>query len=408
MRLDELNDNELDATIRGLLPSIQRPAEWDEQQREQLMHFITTGETGRQSRHGRLADGVVQAEPLNTRGVDGAVSRRWWLVAAAVVLLVVGLTIIQRPASEPAPAQQPTVPPATTVPDDVSVPSLNGDLPRPDRFPIVTDSWPSAATATASWIATARSDSAAITQALIARSDEDTISDGVAISVTADPPTEALTGPPQIINVAGVDFHVYVSQGSPVRTSVVLPGTPTIKVSGIGAIAFVQAARGIPVENLNVADTDEYTFNIGQLPVGYDVVVPPTLFANRPVDAFTQADGTDGITAIVSAHNPLITAASVGTLDRVDINGTPGWLYDQGLWAVVRFQVSGTTWATITDASSAGDVLAFARSLEFVDETTWAARYKIAAPTLPETDLTIQTAEASATTEPPSVPHLRP
>jgi hypothetical protein len=47
------------------------------------------------------------------------------------------------------------------------------------------------------------------------------------------------------------------------------------------------------------------------------------------------------------------------------------------------WKVSDITWVTITGAASLDAALAFAGSLELVDEATWRARYHVESPEFP-------------------------
>lgn len=407
MPLDELTDEQLDRQLRELLSSSPRSHAWERTQRERLLHYITTGETElHPTGPDTTADGG-DASVLELARSQGERSRpgRWWILtsAAAAVILVVGLVAAQRPDDAPVPAQQP-ISPRTIAPADssaVDVPSLpSAAALRPDRFGVVTDAWPTAATATASWGGQVGWQNPTVAEALLARPDGDALRDGVALTVRSDTPSsDSFPGTPQHATVAGLDVEVYVEPGSHAITTVVLPGTPTVSVSGLDPVAFLEAAGGLPVVGERIDDDGEVTFAIDDLPAGYEAVVPPTRLPLGSVDASTRAadgDGADGILVWVQVRNPLIAYGQVGDLEQVDINGSVGWLRDRGRGSSVHWQVSNTTWASVAGASTVDDALSFARSIEFVDEATWTERYGV-----PESDFPTRDQSLGMDTAPP-------
>ena len=318
---------------------------------------------------------------------DAAAHGRRWLVtamaaAAATVLVVVGLASVQRPAEEPPAQQSPlSVPTATPLPSS---------LAKPDRFAVVTDAWDFASTATASWGGLIGWDNAAGIDAVVARVDGEYLRDPVVLSSRSELTDLALRGSPQVETVAGIDVEVYVEPGSPAITTVVLPTPVPTMLSGANPLAYLEAVGEIPISEARVNASGEITMTVGQLPSGYTTVVPPTELPLGSVEASTRADdaaGGEGIGAYVTRSNPMIALAQVGDLQRVDVNGTEAWLRDRGgPGSTVVWQVSETTWAQVGGASSADDALAFARSLEFVDEATWVDHYIVDEPNYPTRD----------------------
>ncbi|HYN35328.1 MAG TPA: hypothetical protein VES40_22065 [Ilumatobacteraceae bacterium] len=395
MSLDELTDNQLDKRLRELLTPAPRSRSWERVQRDRLIHYITTGNvdlpsdapttTAEPGASGPLLE-LTSPEPNRARF-------HGWLVAGAaatVAVLVVGLLTLQRPVDAPAPAQQPQITTAS-IPAASSpvVPALRASALTPDQFGVVSDSWPSAATSSAMWGGQLGWDNATAAEALVARPDGDLLRDGIALSVSADGSRDQFRGVPQRATVAEVPVEVYVENGSPAITTVVLPGTPEVTASGLDPISFLEAAGGFPVYGQQVDDDGEVTFAIGPLPDGYEVIVPPTRMPLGSVNAFTRAsdgDGGDGISVWVEVRNPLIAYAQVGDLQQVDVNGNDGWLLDRGLGSNVIWQVSDTTWAYVGGASSADVAIEFARSIDFVDEATWTERYDVAQGVFPTRD----------------------
>ena len=188
-------------------------------------------------------------------------------------------------------------------------------------------------------------------------------------------------------------MRLYVAGGTPTLKTVVLPGTPALAVTGLDPVSFLESSNGFPILGPRVGTDGEVTFAVGKLPDGYEVVVPPSRLALGSFDAVTQApdgDGGDGVSAWAEVRNPLTAYATVGDLQRVDINGVSGWMRDQGRGSPVIWQVSQTTWALIGGATTADDAVTFARSLTFVDEATWRSRYNVGEPNYPTKDQQLQ------------------
>lgn len=410
MPLDELTDDQLDRQLRELLPPAPRSQSWERAQRERLIHYITTGDPKipLDTAHPDHGEGGQLLELAPTRTAP-ARPRRWWILtsAAAAIALLGGLVVAQRPADAPAPAQQPgtaSEPPAD-VPSD-SVPSLPAGAVEPDRFGVVTDTWPTAASASAGWGSLLGSDATAA-EALVARSDADHIRDGITLTVHPTDTDDHYLGTPQQRTVAGLDVEVYVEPGTPAITTVVLPGTPALAVSGLDPIAFVEAAGGFPIHGARVDDNGEATFAVDALPDGYDVIVPPTRRAIGSIDAWTRAsdgDGGDGIAVRVGVTDPRLAWAQVGDLQQIDINGNTGWLHDSGSGSSVHWQASDTTWASVVGASTVDDALRFARAIELVDQATWTERYNVERPEYP----TLDELNAAGTPPPPASTIAKP
>jgi hypothetical protein len=180
--------------------------------------------------------------------------------------------------------------------------------------------------------------------------------------------------------------EIYVENGTPALTTVVLPGSPTLAVTGQDPIGFIEDAGGFPIDGARIDSNGNATFAVGGLPEGYEVVVPPSQLPVGSVNAATRVpddDGGDGLAVWVEVRNPLISYAQVGELQQVDINGTPGWMIDSGPGSPVMWPASPTTWAMISGATSVDIAVDLARSVTFVDEATWVERYDVETVTYP-------------------------
>lgn len=339
---------------------------------------------------------------------DSADSRsaghKWRLLgaAAAGVILIGGLAIAQRPESDQAPAAQPLNPaPASEVP---APPATVAELPtpalRPDVYPVVSDGYPNAETASASWGGQLGSTGTTVAEALVAHVDSSALSDGYQLSVrSAD--DGVFAGTRQAARVAGLDVQVWVENGSPALTTVVLAGSPTLEVTGQDPMRFIEDAGGFPITGARIDSNGNVTFAVGTLPLGYEVVVPPSPLPLGSIDASTRVaddDGGDGLAVWVQVRNPLISYAQVGDLRQVDINGTMGWMSDNGPGSPVMWPASSTTWALVGGATNADVALEFARSVDFVDEDTWTERYDVETAIFPQPNDEVATTDVVNTT----------
>ncbi len=390
MPLGELTDEQMDRLLREMLPRSAGSRAWEVAEREHLLRHISSGAVSSDAHLPVELSGVdvdvsvpVGAHDIRV-GIDqpGARTRaRRWLVPASVAaaaVLVLGLMAIEREPDEPAPAQQPVVTEGSA-PSPVA-PALPSDAPLPDRFPIIDDAWPGADRATGWWGGQIGWENGAMTEALVARRDGDWLRDGIALTVRAGGPVASGTPRPTV--VAGQLVDVYVENGSPVLTTVVLPGSPVVTVSGRDPIAFLEAVGGVPVVDPRSGPDGALTFDIGVLPDGYETIVAPTPLPLGAIDAATQVanDDADGLVVFVSRRNPLVAWAQATDVGPADVNGAPGWADDRGPGSTVIWRVSETTWASVGAAPDAATALEFARAVRFVDEATWSTRYGVDVP----------------------------
>ena len=338
---------------------------------------------------------------------------RWRLVgaAAAGVLLVGGLAIAQRPQDEPAPAAQSPIPAPAAQPPvpapgaEVSAPSttvaeLATPALEPDAYPVIPDAYPNAKLASARWGGQLGWNGSPSAEALVARLEGDTVTDGLQLSVRSNP-ADAFAGEAQAMQLVGLEVQVYVENGSPALTTVVLPGSPTLAVTGQDPIGFIEDAGGFPIAGARIDSNGNITFAVGTLPTGYEVIVPPSQLPIGSVDASTWVpddDGGDGLAVWVEVRNPLISYAQVGELTRVDVNGTTGWMIDSGPGSPVMWPASPTTWAMVSGATNADIALEFARSIDFVDKDTWIEWYGVQPTNFPPQDGQIISGDPTATT----------
>lgn len=325
----------------------------------------------------------------------------WRLIgaAAAGVILVGGLTIAQRQQGDPAPVAQAPTPPATAV--AVPRPAV-ADLPapalRPDVFPVIPDTYQNADLVSAVWGGPIGGTGAVPAEGLVALVDGDTISNALQLSVVSET-AGAPYAPAATAQVAGLDVEIYVENGTPTFTTVVLPGSPALAVTGQDPIGFIEDAGGFPIDGARIDSNGNATFAVGDLPAGYEVIVPPSQLPVGSVNAAIRFPVGNDLAIWADVRNPLINWAQAGQLRQVDINGTLGWTTDSGPRAFVIWPASPTTWAMISGATNADLAVDLARTVTFVDEATWSERYEVeAGPSPTPADQTDADVVATTTT----------
>ncbi len=272
--------------------------------------------------------------------------------------------------------RSPVTPPTIT-------PTMPSDAPVfPDAFPIVPEEDARASASTGSYGGVTGWDLADQMHAVVAMDDGARLTNGTVI--TADPSFDvtqmaAQTAVP--ITVAGIEGTLFT--GGNTRTFVVV-GTPTLLVRAADPVAFVEAAGGIPAVDVRVGAEGAATFSLGDLPDGYRAVVEPTVpMAGGSLNAWTdvEGEGDNGAIVIVMPDAYAMTWAVYGDLERVDVDGRPGWVSDRGGVTLI-WQVGGT-WAMISAPTTLDAVLDVARRVEFVDRATWEQRYDVELGTYP-------------------------
>lgn len=316
-------------------------------------------------------------EPLAPRRTQRLV------VAAAAAAIVVGgvaaIAVATRPAS--------TVPPGSASPpaEDESVYRVpaNTDEHVLDLFPVISEEWAGTASVSANWTYALTDDpNSPIVDTLVARVDESGFSDAVRIAV--GPMDTSDWGTPTSATVAGTDVEVYVNDpgGRPATATVVIPGEPQVTVSGQDPIAYLEAIGGAAVSDLQTDANEEVGFAISEPPAGYAIVFEPTLRPFGPTNAQAMVDGNDtpnGAAVTTSVENPLLTYALFADAERIDVNGTQGWLLEMESMANLYWQV-GDVWVSAEGASTVEAALEFAGSIELVDEATWSQHYGVVRP----------------------------
>jgi hypothetical protein len=362
---------------------------------------VSAAEVTEQSRH-RTELAFPRRDDTGHPEAGTAGNRRWLLSAAAATILVTGMVaaigLVDRGPSSPADGEPSSTPQAGSSPIRPSTSSAPGDAagatklnvtitptraeqPRPDRFPIVRD--PNAVSAFGQYEAGGSRGS--MVTALVGEIEGDRLSDGIRIELRTTPPEVTSTRQRQVVEIDGTDVDVY-DNGDDTSTAIV-PGEPTIAITGLDPTQFLQRT-GLDVVTFDAArPLESLTIDQAALPDGYDVIVEPVMKTEAvSASTVTALEGGDGPAVGVSRSNPLTFFATRGVLERTEVNGIPAWGAATPGGHTIVWPVSESTWAqarvrggpteTITLAASTD----YAAAVEFVDETEWRAQYRVAEP----------------------------
>ena len=214
--------------------------------------------------------------------------------------------------------------------------------------------------------------------------------DPVTITVFADIDTIPLENPyedgGEEVVVEGVTYTRYVLGSNPVRIGLVHRGDTDVAIVGEDPAAFLAAAGGIPVTDTALRPDGGVSFSLGDLPDGYQTIVPPSTFPTLSprVDLTVGSDGDDTFGNLTTGRlSDLLLHAGATPFRQVDVNGTTGWANEPSGGGVdlIVWQVAPETWAT---AMGSGETaLELARDAVFVDETTWQSTYDVTRPADP-------------------------
>lgn len=391
MSTDELSFPDVFDALRELRHDIDPSAGWEREQRARLLTFIETGTV----EVSRTADPTEDADVV---AFDVGVESRPRLrvavaiaVAASAVLLVAGLVVAPR-------WRGAEVPPAT-------LPSTTEDgvVPFPDRYPVLPAGHPMESRVTALFDGQLDWDNEPQSWMIVGRVVDDVVVDAVRISTTAASPDEAASrlvdaSPGEPVEALGSGWMLFRDVAEVMDVAIGRHGPATLAIAGTDPVGTVARLGGLGATVDTSVDARGQPFlTVNALPDGYRVIAGPEAFVPGAMSArLTIPDGEgapdptlpdpvgdegDGITVYVSMVDPFLMP--IDGLRRVDINGIEGWVSTTDGAPMITWKVSDTTWATIWDAADTDAAVAFARSLEFVDQTTWVGRYAVPDPLYP-------------------------
>jgi hypothetical protein len=373
-----LDDADLDRALRDLLPPMPRSAAWEANQRDAMVSFIeartlATHQRSAARTHVGLAD-PIEAGALRRPRVGVVLG-----MAAVNLLLVAGLFVAPRwIGHEVPPAAEPvgTEPRVSTAPAPSAVPLAA----LPDRYPIVDDAGEVHAFYLPEPVGQPRR-----TRALIARvGDDGSLTDVIDVEVTeVDSCVDSGCTVVGTVVVDGRDATVYeLARYDDQRLrSLVIPapaGSPVISLTGADPVGFIEAAGENPVQALPDRPDGELDVAVGALPEGYDVVLPPqpSVRGASSAGAWFMV-GSSQVAVIAHRESELLGMGRLSPIERVDINGTQGWTYDEGAGSPVIWQASPTTWISVTGSPDQMTAIEIARSVRLVDRSTWESTYEI-------------------------------
>lgn len=402
----ELTEHEVVDALRAMRPDVDTPDGWEAEQRVRLLTFIETGVI--RDTQAVSAPGEAPVVPLDgARRDDG---RRGVAVvlatAAAAVVLVGGLVIAPR-------WRGAETPPATAPPVTRDVPPADEQL-LPDVFPILPDDHPLADVATAAYGGMTTWEQWPLVEALVGIEQEGLFDDATLLQVRSRATLDGFvaevgaTGERAVLaDVAGT---IYVEPGDPAITTFVSDGDPARVVRGRDVVAFVRAAGTFPIADVESRSDGSLAFDVARLPDGYSVAIEPYRWdVAAEIEATTVVPAAsvqppDGTQVRVQRSSPLRLWEVDGGIEFTDVNGVRGWRHDWEFGFGISWPVGDHAWAQVIGAPEVGfdDVIAFARSVQFVDRVTWEQRYDV--EPLSAGDLTVTSIDVTATSAPGDVP----
>ena len=198
----------------------------------------------------------------------------------------------------------------TPTPIPTTSPAPADQLLLPDRFPIVPASHPLAGEATAMYGGMRLGD-VSVAQALVAVDDGTTLTGAVMLMAYAQISDEMFPGGAEPVTVAGIAGTLYTERGTPEISTLVVPEPVPLAVQALDPIAFVEAAGGVPIVDARVEADGGVTFEVGDLPDGYQVIVEPQRPEGGSVSASTRVpDGRTTVSASIACRT---VTSSTGT-----------------------------------------------------------------------------------------------
>lgn len=243
-----------------------------------------------------------------------------------------------------------------------------------------------------------------LTEALIGRVTDSSISDTIAITVQSEP------------------FIITAVEGRPATTTEVFGQPATVYNQGIenvipvvhvtwGSGPYYLASGPDPITFLNATAPDTFVstsqagdppeLSIGSLPDEYRVIAEPHVVGHARTGA-TLSIGADNYDISVSTRNPIISMAQAAPLRLVDVNGHPGWMFDTSATTVSRdvaWKVDDSTYAYLK-VNHGTNALDLAKQVTFVDRDTWTNLYLPDQRDIPTSSEPINTPTPPGGTEP--------
>jgi hypothetical protein len=331
------------------------------------------------------------AAPLVALGRRPRDTRRLLALAAAVLVLVglTGVALVAVRDDRPRERAEAPPPATTTAADPASAPA--------ERFPVFGhlpgafgDAVIEANAGEGSHRSVATSgfapDTPLVRAALGRVADDGTVSDVVLLTAGAEAMEEGLApgamGAPEDL---GGGYRMAVL---PEDTGVELygPGTTVLLVGGPGTADLVRGLAGTGL-TATVGDDGGVVLDVGDLPDGLEVVVPPARAAVAVAETYVDSAASELFALAETGVGPPLLAAALagGTTRPVDVDGAPGYVTVSEGRTLVAWTAADGVDVAITVAADEEDALAVAAGIELVDEATWRATYPdVEPPAAPE------------------------
>lgn len=290
--------------------------------------------------------------------------------------------------SSPTPSTSSPIPPPPTIvvrpagaatPPTLAASELAASPNAPDLYPVADGVDP--ATVTLSADATGPSFSEFAVGKVVDGevSDAVTIYVGPADAIGSSDPNGA---PVTVYGHAGTIVTETIAAGE--GNSIVTWGDdPTFVAVGTDPMAFLDTSEDSPFSLVD-GDDGNPTVEVGTLPDGYELLVPPQTAGGDVVTGSIQL-GDNSVW--VSTRNMAASMVTSGPMRRIDVGGSPGWAFIENpdTRNDITWQVDDHTYAylTVEDGSSPQEALALAESVTFIPLDDWLTLYTPDLPTAP-------------------------
>lgn len=386
---DVVNDDRIDAMLRGLLDDSGAPHGWAAGQRARLLDRID-GHSDRE----RSDDATPPTDVIELS--RGEISRRPWRfvgATAAAALVIGGIAVVLH--RDPNPGMGASASETSTTQEGAVAPSGEMSL-WPQLLPALA---PADGEQLEVDVGRLYPSDPPETTSIVARVDGTSASDVMVVTAVDRERFEATAagvyGTPTSERIGGTDVSIYTYSGVEQWGTVLVPGIDglAVMVKGADPVAFVEQAgvtfASATRDGLRSADVGPM-LSISRLPSGYETLVEPEAlpsggrrlpsigivgsdgFARRIVNV---VPGSLAWTTMAGAADTTVTALDDG---RWWITTTQGdsqliWRVGDWDWAEVIFQKEATGSAATLD-----QLQAVADRVELVDFDTWQTRYPAA------------------------------
>lgn len=332
------------------------------------------------------------AAPLVALGRRPRDTRRLLALAAAVLVLVglTGVALVAVRDDRPRERAEAPPPATTTAADPATAPA--------ERFPVfghlpgafgdaVIEATAGEGSHRSGAIGGFAPDTPLVRAAFGRVADDGTVSDVVLLTAGAEAEAEQAVPPIGEAEDLGGGYRMAVLPESSGWVELYGPGTTVLLVGGPGTADLVRGLGGTGL-TATVGDDGGVVLDVGALPDGLEVVVPPAPAADAEAETYVDSAASELFALAETGVGPPLLAAALagGTTRPVDVAGAPGYVTVSEGRTLVAWTAADGVDVAITVSADEEDALAVAAGVELVDEATWRATYPdVGPPAAPET-----------------------